>query len=226
MFYPFIAKMKLPVFLSLVFGLWVMEIQKFAKSVLHRKTKTEDLRRTGSWKPSKKSTLRFLSRTRSEPEREDVGIEEEETESWVATLPDLPPMRPRKSPLIAQTLIIGPCTLLGFMRYNSPVHNADKSHVRLLFSSCILPCIMSYEGKYPSPSPLPLPPSTQLLHPLKKKWKSSNDSSDPLQVDLSFDHSHSGILFSKIKCIARFKVSHLSSPDWSTVCVTKLKTFH
>lgn len=96
-----------------------MEIQKFAKSVLHRKTKTEDLRRTGSWKPSKKSTLRFLSRTRSEPEREDVGIEEEETESWVATLPDLPPMRPRKSPLIMQTLIVlvGPCTLLGFMRY-------------------------------------------------------------------------------------------------------------
>lgn len=104
--YPFIAKMKLPVFLSLVFCLWVMEIQKFAKSVLHRKTKTEDLRRTGSWKPSKKSTLRFLSRTRSEPEREDVGIEEEETESWVATLPDLPPMRPRKSPLIMQTRVV------------------------------------------------------------------------------------------------------------------------
>ena len=77
-----------------------MEIQKFAKSVLLRKTKTEDLRRTGSWKPSKKSTLRFLSRTRSEPEHQDVGTgdEEEETESWVATLPDLPPMRPRKSP--------------------------------------------------------------------------------------------------------------------------------
>ncbi|XP_061182067.1 ankyrin repeat and fibronectin type-III domain-containing protein 1-like isoform X2 [Saccostrea echinata] len=72
-----------------------MEIQKFAKSVLHRKTKTEDLRRTGSWKPSKKSTLKFLSRTRSEPERDDTV--EEDTESWVATLPDLPPMRPRSA---------------------------------------------------------------------------------------------------------------------------------
>lgn len=74
-----------------------MEIQKFAKSVLHRKTKTEDLRRTGSWKPSKKSTLKFLSRTRSEPER-DVPVEAD-TESWVATLPNLPPMRPRKCPV-------------------------------------------------------------------------------------------------------------------------------
>lgn len=225
MFYPFIAKMKLPVFLSLVFGLWVMEIQKFAKSVLHRKTKTEDLRRTGSWKPSKKSTLRFLSRTRSEPEREDVGIEEEEPESWVATLPDLPPMRPRKSPLIAQTLIIGPCTLLGFMRYNSLFIMQTKvmcvSYFLLVFYH--VSWVMKVSTLLPLPSPSPLHPT---LTPTQKKWKSSNDSSDPLQVDLSFDHSHSGILFSKIKCIARFKVSHLSSPDWSTVCVTKLKTFH
>ena len=92
-----------------------MEIQKFAKSVLLRKTKTEDLRRTGSWKPSKKSTLRFLSRTRSEPEHQDVGTgdEEEETESWVATLPDLPPMRPRKSPSPDRSCqsFIGPCLL-------------------------------------------------------------------------------------------------------------------
>ena len=92
-----------------------MEIQKFAKSVLLRKTKTEDLRRTGSWKPSKKSTLRFLSRTRSEPEHQDVGTgdEEEETESWVATLPDLPPMRPRKSPSPHRSCqcFIGPCLL-------------------------------------------------------------------------------------------------------------------
>lgn len=160
MFYPFIAKMKLPVFLSLVFGLWVMEIQKFAKSVLHRKTKTEDLRRTGSWKPSKKSTLRFLSRTRSEPEREDVGIEEEETESWVATLPDLPPMRPRKSPLIAQTLIIDPCTLLGFMRYNSPVHNADMCVSYFLLVFYHVSWVMKVSTLLPLPSPSPPPPNS------------------------------------------------------------------
>lgn len=171
MFYPFIAKMKLPVFLSLVFGLWVMEIQKFAKSVLHRKTKTEDLRRTGSWKPSKKSTLRFLSRTRSEPEREDVGIEEEEPESWVATLPDLPPMRPRKSPLIAQTLIIGPCTLLGFMRYNSLFIMQTKvmcvSYFLLVFYH--VSWVMKVSTLLPLPSPSPPPPPNSYTHSKKSE---------------------------------------------------------
>lgn len=198
MIYPFIAKMKLPVFLSLVFCLWVMEIQKFAKSVLHRKTKTEDLRRTGSWKPSKKSTLRFLSRTRSEPEREDVGIEEEETESWVATLPDLPPMRPRKSPLIMQKSYCTGRSLYStwFHEIQAPVHNEDKSNVYPLFSPCIWPCLIKFR---PStllslvfPPTHPPPPQT----PTQKKWKSSNDSDNSDLLSWSvFDHSHSGILF-------------------------------
>ena len=69
-----------------------MEIKEFAKSMIFRKTKTQDLRRTGSWKPKKDDRL-FLSRTRSEPEA-DKSLSA--TENWVATLPDLPPMRPSK----------------------------------------------------------------------------------------------------------------------------------
>ena len=60
--------------------------------MIFRKTKTQDLRRTGSWKPKKDGRL-FLSRTRSEPEA-DKSLSA--TENWVATLPDLPPMRPSK----------------------------------------------------------------------------------------------------------------------------------
>lgn len=73
-----------------------MEIHKFAKNILHRRTKMQDLRRTGSWKP-KKEGHPMLSRSNSEGVCGTLEDVEDVEESIPSSLSDLPPMRPRKS---------------------------------------------------------------------------------------------------------------------------------